>query len=358
MKKLDIYIIKRFLGTFVFSIILIISISVVFDFSEKIDNFIEKDAPFNAIVFDYYMNFIPYFVNLFSYLFTFISVIFFTAKMASQTEFVAILSSGISFNRLLLPYFVSATIIAVFSFFLSSYIIPHANIDRLNFENTYINRPYYNNERHIHKQIEANTYIYMQSYNTSDHIGDKFSLEKFENGQLKLKLLSKHIRWDTLKNTWTIKDYYIRHINGEKEHIEKGKKLDTLLNFRPEDFSTRANIVETMNNPELERFIQKEIESGNEHIEYYLIEKYKRYAAPFATFILTLIGVSISCKKSRRGIGTHIGVGLLISFTYILFQQVSAQLAIGHSVNPIVAVWAPNVIFLVVAVVLYRMAPK
>ncbi len=358
LKKIDFYIIKKFLGTFFFAILIIISISVVFDFSEKIDEFMEKDAPFDAIIFDYYLNFIPYFANLFSYLFTFIAVIFFTSKMASQTEIIAILSSGVSFHRLMLPYFISALIIALFSFVLGSYIIPEANRVRLDFENTYVNNPYHHRERNIHRQISPGEMIYMESYNNSMDIGYRFSMEKFEDGKLVSKLMSQHCRWDSTAGKWTIHNYYIRHINGLEEELEIGRKLDTTLNLHPSDFGKRWNIYETMTNKQLNDFIKQQRLRGATNIEVYLIEKYRRYAAPFATFILTLIGVSLSSRKAKRGIGVHIGIGIAISFTYIMFMQVSSQFAISGLTSPFIAVWIPNIVFLIIGIFVYAKAPK
>lgn len=358
MKKLDSYIIKKFLGTFFYAISLIILIAVVFDYSEKIDDFLENDAPLNKILFDYYLNFIPFFANMFSYLFTFIAVIYFTSKMAAQSEISAILSSGISFNRMLVPYFISAAIIAIFTFVLGSYIIPPANETRLDFENEYIFSRYSNTEKHIHRQIAPGVLIYMENYSATNDIGYKFSMEKFEDGRLKTKLLSDYIKWDTTKNKWAIHNYTIRQIDGMDEKLQHGALIDTTLNMKPEEFRTRQNVVETMNLTELNHFIDQQIERGVESVEYYLIEKHKRIAAPFSVFILTLIGVSLSVRKTRGGIGAHIGIGILLSFSHILFMQVSHQFAISGSLTPMLAVWVPNILFLFIGIVLYLNAPK
>jgi len=358
LKKLDIYIIKKFLGTFFFAIVLIISIAVIFDLTERIDDFIEKEAPLSEIVFDYYMNFIPYFTNLFSALFVFISVIFVTSKMASNTEIIAILSSGISFARLIRPYLLSAFIIAVFSFLLNSYIIPPANKVRLDFTEKYIKNPYRNYDRNIHQQISKNTFIYMENYNVANMVGYKFTIEKFKKGQIVSKLKADYIKWDIEKNKWVVHNYTIRAIDGLTEALTSGYQLDTTLNIKPEDFSTRVNIVETMNRPQLQAFIDEQKMRGVEEIESFLIEKYRRFAFPFSTFILTLIGVSLSSRKSKAGIGLHIGFGLMISFAYILFMQISSQFAIKGDFDPLLAVWIPNIIFSGIAVLLYKLAPK
>ena len=224
MKKIDSYIIKKYLGTYFYSIALIICIVIVFDISEKIDDFIEKEAPLKAIVFDYYFNFIPYFVNLFGALFTFIAVIFFTSKMAADTEIIAILSSGVSYKRMLLPYFISTLVIAVLSYFLINYIIPPANRVRLDFEENYIRNTFRYKEKNIHRQIEPGVFIYMESYNNFYNIGYKFSMEMFENGKLKSKIISSYIKWDTTKNKWTINNYLIRELDSLSEKITSGRE--------------------------------------------------------------------------------------------------------------------------------------
>ncbi|RXQ87495.1 YjgP/YjgQ family permease [Ancylomarina salipaludis] len=356
--KLDLYIIRKFLGTFFFAIILIISITIIFDFSEKIDNFIDKEAPFKAVIFDYYVNFIPYFANLFSALFTFISVIYFTSKMAYDTEIIAILSSGVSFRRMMFPYFISALIIGIFSFFLSNFIIPPANAKRLAFTETYLKKRFVNKERNIHRQIEPGLFIYMSNFETSSQTGYKFSLEKFEGKQLVSKLTSRSIKWNKDKEKWTIKDYFIRNIDGDKESFENGRSIDTLLNFGPEEFSRRTDVVEAMNMFELDNFIDEQIMRGDSNISAYKIEKYRRIANPFSAFILTLIGVSLACRKVRGGMGLHLGIGLALSFSFILFQQISTVFATNGSMNPLLAVWLPNILFSFIAVYLYRVAPK
>jgi len=359
IKKIDLYIIRKFLGTFIFSILIIIVIVIVFDLAEKLDEFFENKAPFKAIALEYYLNFIPHFANLFSSLFTFISVIFFTAKLAARTEIIAILSSGISYRRMLLPYFISAAIIALFSYLLGSWIIPPANMIRLDFENTYIRNPYQNHDRNIHKQVAPGIYIYMDSYNTTNDVAMKFSMEEFsDQGILKSKIIADYVKWDTTQQKWRIQNYYIRNFTEKGERIETGRQLDTTLNISPEDFRQRVNIVETMNDRDLNEFIEKQIIRGESHIEIYLIEKYRRIAYPVSTFILTLMGVAVSSRKIRGGVGAHIGFGILLSFTYILFFQISSQFAIRGNLNPFIAVWIPNILYSFIAVYLYKKAPK
>jgi len=358
LKTLDKYIIKKFLGTFFLSLALIIVIAVVFDISEKIDDFLERHAPLYAIVFKYYLNFIPYFANLFAPLFVFISVIFFTSKMAANTEIVAILNSGVSFRRMLLPYFISACTIAVISFYFNGWVIPHANNTRLAFENVYIRNPVEFKDRNIHRQISPGVFIYLESYNNIENIGFRFSMEKIQNGKRVYFLDSDRVTWDSTSGKWRIENYYIRTINGYHEKLTGGHRLDTALAFAPSDFKRRLNIVEAMDTPALNKFIEEEKLEGSENISAYLIEKYRRISVPVATFILTLMGVSLSSRKIRGGIGMQLGVGITLSFAYILFMQISNTFATSGSVSPLIAVWIPNVIFTIIALFLVRIAPK
>ena len=356
---LDMYIVKKFLGTFFFSIALILSIAVIFDFSEKIDNFLDHDATLYDILTKYYLNFIPYFAVLFSSLFTFVSVIYFTSRMAYRTEFVAILSSGMSFNRILLPYFISASVIAILAFILSDQVIPNSNRVRLEFEETFYHAvPIRVTERNIHRQIQPGVYIYMESYSTISDLGHRFSMEKYENGKLVSKLMSDYVKWDSTKNKWTIRNYYIREIGEYRDKVTKGSRIDTTLAIHPGDFKHRLNFMETMSIRELTDYIEQLKMLGESNVKAYQIEKNKRFAFPFSAFILTLIGVSVSSRKVKGGIGMQLGIGLMVAFSYLLFMQFSSQFAIGGSLHPFVAVWMPNAVYSIIAIFLYRMAPK
>ncbi len=358
MKLIDKYIIRKFLGTFFFALALIILILVVFDISEKIDDFIDKKAPLRAIVFDYYFNFIPFFINLFSSLFTFIAVIFFTSRMAMRTEIVAILSSGISYRRILYPYMLSATVIALLSLFLNNVVIPHATKKRIAFENQYIRDHFYNQDKNIHMQIAPGNYIYLQGYNSEENMGYKFSNEKFKNGKLYYKMMAENIKWDSTTMRWSVNDYYIRYINNMNETILKGSRLDTAYTFTPSEFGRKDNTVVTMDYKELDNYIASERLKGSDNIELYEIEKYRRTAFPFATFILTLIGVSIASRKVRGGIGMHIGLGIMVSFAFIMFMQITTTFAASGLASPFVAVWIPNIVFGFLAWYLIRKAQK
>jgi lipopolysaccharide export system permease protein len=357
---IDYYIIKKFLGTFFFSIVLILAIAIVFDFSEKIDDFMERGAPIRAIIFDYYMNFIPYFATVFSPLFVFISVIYFTSKMAYNTEIVAILNSGMSFSRLMWPYFISSLVIAILTFVLTNFIIPHSNLKKIDFEVKY----YRSSSRlgtvtNIHRQVYRNIYVYMETFNPVSQTGRYFSLEKFDNdGRLVSKLMANSVLWDSTINKWSARDYYIRDIIGNEEIITTGERIDTTLTIKPDDFSRDPDFVGTMNYRELYNYIDLLRLQGSDELKLFLIEKNKRYANPFSVFILALIGVSLSTKKVRGGIGMQIGTGLVLSFSYILFQQFASQFSLKGNLDPMLAIWIPNLIFTFVAAFLYKIAPK
>lgn len=357
LKRLDIYIIRKFLGTFFLAIGLIILVAVVFDFSEKVDDFLNKKAPFRDIILQYYLNFIPFFSNLFSYLFVFVSVIFFTSKMSVHSEITAILSTGVSYRRLMLPYMVSAVLIAALSFFLSNYLIPYSSVSRLEFEAKYFDKAYGAPERDIHKQIDEGVFIYLESFTPRNNWGMKFSIEKFENGILKSKMMAESIRYDSIKKTWRLQNWWMRQIDGIKETITSGASVDSALNLLPGEFNRNDNVVEAMTTPQLRKFIKRELSRGHGDV-LYEIERHRRFAGPFAVFILTIIGVSLSSRKVRGGIGMHIGFGIALSFSYILFMQISKEFARAGDLAPWLAVWLPNFVYAAIAVVLYKLAPK
>lgn len=359
MKLLDRYILKKFLGTFFFSIALIISISIVFDFSENVDEFIEKDAPTKAIIFDYYLNFIPYFANLFSPLFIFISVIFFTSKMASNTEIVSILASGISFKRMLYPYFLGAVLIGVLSLYLNNFLIPKSNVKMLEFQYAYIKNARKNKEKNIHLQLSENNFAYIGSYAVSTNVGVKFSLEKFnEDGELTYKLIGDYIKWDSTKKVWNIQNYYERYIQGTEEIINRGLAKDTALNMFPYEFNGEADDIAILDYFELNEEIEKLKFKGSKHVVNLEIEKHKRIAFPFATLILTFIGVAIASRKVRGGIGMHLGVGLALSFSFIMFMKVTQTFSTNGGLDPMIAMWIPNFVYGILAIYLIKNAPK
>ncbi|MFH0842321.1 MAG: LptF/LptG family permease [Bacteroidota bacterium] len=360
LKIIDWYIIRKFLGTFFFSLVLIMTIAVVFDLSEKIDNFMEKQAPWRAVVFDYYFNFIPYFATLFAPLFVFISVIFFTSRMAVNTEIIAILNSGMSFRRMMMPYFLSSFVIAVFIFYLTNFVIPQTALERMDFEDKYY-RPQWRkvNVENIHRQVYPNIYVYMESYSPVYLRGRNFTLERFnEEGNLVSKLSAPSVVWDSINSKWTASNYIMREIYGNEETVTKGTRIDTTLTISPGDFSRDPGFVGTMTFRELYDYIDLLKLQGSDELKVFLIEKHRRWAHPFAVFILTLIGVSLSSKKIRGGIGMSIGIGLALSFSYILFLQFASQFSVKGNLNPMFAMWIPNLLYMVIAGVLYKLAPK
>lgn len=354
---LDKYIIKNFLGTYVFSIILIISIAVVFDFNEQLDKFLKNDAPVKAIIFSYYLNFIPYYVNLFSALFVFISVIFFTSKLADNSEIIAMLASGMSFKRLMKPYMISAGIIAIISFILTSFIIPPANVVRINFQNKYIKNKAVTYAERIQIQIEPGVIAYFNRYDNNDKMGFYFSLDKFEGQELVSRLTANRIQYDSLYK-WTVYDYSIRDFDGMREHITTGSQKDTILTIVPSDFLISSNDFEQMTTPALHKHIQRQKDRGIGNIQSFEIEYHKRFASIASAFILTVIGASLSSRKVKGGMGLNIGIGLLLSVSYILFMTLSSTFAVSGLVSPLIAAWIPNVIFIGIAIFLYNRAPN
>ena len=358
---LDWYIIRQFLGTFIFSLVLILGIAVIFDFSEKIDDFIQKQAPFKAIVFDYYLNFIPYFATLFAPMFVFISVIFFTSRMAVNTEIIAMLNSGMSFRRLMVPYFISAAFIALGAFMLQNYVLPHSNIARLDFEEKYYRSSDFRrvNVSSVHRQIYPNVYIYMEQYNRISQSGRNFSMEKFnDRGMLESKMTANMIRWDSTTNKWGAWWYYIRETDSLGERISSGRRIDTVLNVGPDDFTRAPEFVHTMTHGELADYIDVLKSQGSDEIKLYLNEKHRRYASPFAFFILTIIGVSLSSRKIKGGIGLQIGLGLMLTFSYRLFMQFSSQFSLTGDLNPALPTWIPNILYTFIAAGVYYTAPE
>lgn len=285
-------------------------------------------------------------------------MIFFTSKMASNTEIIAILSSGISYRRLMRPYLLSAIFLAVFSYVLTNFVIPKTNTILNQFESKYLLGPRTTSDNNIHMRLDEDTYIYVESFNAITNIGHKFSIEKIHDGKMIYKLTSDRVIWDSVSNTWEAENYYSRYLEGEDEKVEKGKNLLVDINIKPEEFTIKVEDMKTMNLFALNKFIRNEKKKGTSNIIKYLVEKHKRLANPFATIILTIIGVSISSRKIRGGIGMHLGIGIAITFSYILFMQVSTVFATYGDLSPFLAAWIPNFIFGIVALGMLRYSPK
>ncbi|WP_290149391.1 LptF/LptG family permease [Muribaculum intestinale] len=352
-KILDLYIIKKFLGTYFFAILLILAITVMFDINEKLDSFLK--APIHATIFDYFLNFLPYFANQFSPLFTFIACIFFTSKLADNSEIIAMLSSGVSFRRLMRPYIVSAAVIAALTWVLGAYIIPPANVKRIEYTNTYVKNKRVDYGSNIQMMVAPGEIAYMSRYDNTTRTGYRFSLDKFDGKRLVSRLTANTIRWDSLYH-WQVRDYMIRDIDGIREHIKRGSRLDTMIPFEPRDFLISKNDQETLTSPQLQEYIARQKERGVANIEAFEIENERRYAMCAAAFILTVIGMTLSSKKVKGGMGINIGIGLVLSFSYILFMTVTSTFAISGYTSPFVAMWIPNMIYIVIAIILYRRA--
>lgn len=362
VRRIDRYIIYKFLSTYVFLISIIVVIAIIFDFNEQIDKFTSSHAPMQKIIFDYYLNFIPYFVNLFSPLFVFIAVIFFTTKLADNSEIIAMKSTGMSFRRLLRPYMVSATLIAVCTFLLGAYVIPQSNVERVNFRNKYLKkRTDVTAVDNVQMQVDTGVVAYITHFDNTTKSGYGFSLDKFEDKKLVSHLTAQSIQYDTLSDrrfTWTLRHYETRTLHGMREKLESGEKIDSVILMEPKDFFFVHGQQETMTVPELREFIDRQRLRGAAGLSTFEVEYHKRFATPFAAFILTIIGVSLSCEKRKGGMGASIGVGIALSFAYILFQTISSTFAINAGWPAAVAVWIPNALFAVIAAALYRRTPQ
>ncbi len=357
LKRLDSYIIGKFLGTFFFCITLIMAIVVVFDFNEKLDKFMGHDATSHEIIFHYYLNFIPYFGVRFSPLFIFISVIYFTSKLASDTEIIAILASGVSFKRLMRPYMMAAAFLALMTFMLNSFWIPVANKTRLAFEDKYVKKLTTDYTRHIQMEVEPGVIMYIDRFEKASNTGYDFFLEKYDGKMLVSRLTANRIHEDSTYR-WSLSEYMIRNFDGLNETITKGSTLDTSIQVKPEEFFIVKGWSEQLTTPELKAYLDRQALRGVANIKEYSLEYNRRFSFPFSAFILTLIGVSLASRKVRGGMGLHLGLGILISFAYIMFDTISGSFAEGGGLSPGLAVWLPNILFAFVGLYLYIKAPK
>lgn len=357
MKKIDKYIFRRYIGTFLFSISLLILIVIVFDVSENIDCFIKNNATLNEVVFHYYIPFIPYFINLFVYLFVFISVIFFTSKMAGHTEVIAILSSGISFRRFLYPYILAASLLAVVSFYLGNFLIPQMDSIRREFKDKYIENLTKSSGSNIHVQIERGTYVYVGNFDIKRKVAYKFAIEKFENNEMKYKLMADRASYDTINGIWNISNYVERYLSPV-ESMVKGDSKDTTLKLKPRDLYNIKEEFEEMNLFEIREHIKNLELKGADNALSYKIEMHKRIASPVAILILTVIGAALSSRKVRGGMGINLGIGIVITFSYILFMEFSRVFALSGLFSPFLAAWLPNIIFSIIGIYFFVKAPK
>lgn len=356
--KLDRYIMKKYLGSFVFALGLFTLISVVIDLVEKIDNVIRNNVPISDLIFDYYFNFIPYIDALLTPLFVFISVIFFTSQLAARTEIVAMLASGISFYRILVPYMWSALLVAGVHYYASNYLVPDANKKRLAFEYAHIHNPHRRYNKNVHLQVEKDRYVYMENYSNTDSTGYKFTYEVIENGKLIYKLRADRIRWNMEDSNWNVRNYVARTFTRDGELLATGAKLDTMFNFEPKDFEHRISLKEEMTTPELRKFIDLMLVRGADDVAYYWIELYRRTADPFTILILTVIGFSMASRKVRGGIGMHIVIGLLLGGIFVFSTRFFTTFTTNGNLPAIWGVWLPNVFFMLLAAIVAYRAPK
>lgn len=358
---IDWYIIRKFIGTYIFSIILIISIGVVFDFNENLSKFTQYHAPWRAIIFDYYANFIPYYANLLSPLFVFIAVIFFTSKLAGNSEIIAIMSSGMSFKRLLRPYMFTCVLIAGTTYYLNSYVIPHGNVVLQNFNSLYRNSKKNTSAENVQLMVGKGVTAYIQHYDDQMKRGYGFCLDKFEDKKLISHMTATEIQYDTISDSkyhWRAFNWKIRTLKGLREHIVSGEQRDTVILMEPTDLVYSKGQQETFTSPQLLSYISRQTARGSGNVVPYEVEFHKRIAMSFASFILTIIGASLSARKRKGGMGLYLGIGLALSTAYILLQTISATFAIQANTPPMLAAWIPNIIFIVIAYFCYRQAPN
>ncbi len=352
-KIIDRYIIRKFLGTYIFAIALLLAIVIMFDVNEKFDSFLK--APLKATIVDYFINFLPYFANQFSPLFTFIAVIFFTSKLAGNNEIVAMLSNGMSFRRLLRPYLFSAFVIAAATWLLGAYIIPPANVKRIDYTNTYVKNKRVDYGANIMLMVAPGEIAYISRYDNITKNGSRFTLEKFDGKQIVSRLTARNIGWDTLYS-WKVYDYTIRDFKDNREIIRRGAALDTTIPFEPRDFLIAKNDHEKMTTPALDEYITRQRSRGVGNIKSFEVEYHRRYAMCAAAFILTVIGMALSSRKVKGGMGLNIGIGLVLSFSYIMFMAITQSFAYSGLTSPFIAMWIPNVIYTIIAIVIYKRA--
>ncbi|MDE5842154.1 MAG: LptF/LptG family permease [Muribaculaceae bacterium] len=354
---LDKYILKQFLGAYVMATLLFLAVIAMFDITEKLDAFLT--APLKETLFDYFASFLPYFANQLSPLFVFIAVIFFTSKLAGNSEIIAILSSGVSYRRLLRPYMIGASILAALTFALSNYIIPPTNVARIAYTNKYVRNKSVESGSNIQLMASPGNVVYMNRFENYNKTGYRFSMDKFKDKTIVSRLTARTAQYDTTRQYhWKLYDYMIRDFNGMEEKVTHGSVLDTIIPIDPKDFLISVNDQETLTTPQLTEYVEKQKMRGVANIKAFEIERERRYAATAAAFILTLIGMSLSSKKVKGGMGLNIGIGLALSFSYILFSTVTSSLAVNGITSPFIAMEIPNMVYLLIGLYLFRRVSK
>ena len=359
IKKLDVYIAKKFILTFFVALLLIIGIVIIFDISEKIDYFVKNEAPLKAIIFDYYLNFIPYFVNMFSPLFVFITVIFFTSRMAANSEIIAIMAGGVSYNRMMVPYMASALFIALLSLGLNLYVIPRSNATRVEFESKYVKRHNDFDLQDIHYQISPGQFVYIQSFSRWNNTAYRFTMEDIKDNRLVRKVSAETAVWDSTMDGWHLRRVFVRNYSeGLEDRVEFAPQVDTVIALKIKDLFNNEKTVEALTIKQLNELIATQKLRGDANVMYAQIEKHRRWALPFSALVLTIIGVTLSAKKRRGGIGWNIGIGIALAFSYILFLRFSEMFVYTNTLPPGIALWIPNLLYAIIAAALYRYAPK
>ena len=357
MKRLDWYIIRKFLGTFFFSIVLILSIAVVFDLTEKMDDFFENQVPLHEIIFDYYLPFLPYYMNMFSSLFIFISVIFFTSKLAGNSEIIAMHAAGMSYHRFMVPYAFSATLLFVLSMILGGWVIPKSSERMLHFTDVYIEHFSIENARNMQMEVEPGTILYIESFQKRSKIGYRCSLEKFDGKTLMSRITADRIYYDSAYN-WHLDNYTYRRFDGMHESLTRGERMDIELPIEPSEMFITAQYAQQMTTPELRAYMTRQRERGSGNIKAFEVEYHKRWASPLGAFIMTLLGVTMSSRKVRGGMGKNLGIGIVLTAAYILFSTVSTTFSVNNVMSPFMAAWLPNLVFLAISIPLYIRASR
>ena len=357
LKRLDLYIIKKFLGTFFFSIVLILSIAIVFDLTEKMDDFFEGQVPLKEIIFDYYLPFLPYYMNMFSSLFIFISVIFFTSKLAGNSEIIAMHAAGVSYHRLMVPYAVSATILFCLSLYLGGWVIPVSSQRMFNFTDKYVQHYTIENARNVQMAVEPGRILYIESFQRHSQIGYRCSIEQFEGKTLVDRLVADRIYYDSAY-CWHLENFSHRQFDGMRETLTRGDRLDITMPITPEEVFITATHAQQMTLPEIREYMRRQAERGGGNIKAFEVEYHKRWASPLGAFIMTLLGVTMSSRKVRGGMGKNLGIGIVLTAAYILFSTVSTTFSVNNVMSPFMAAWLPNLVFLAISIPLYIKASK
>ena len=357
VKLLDIYIIKKFLGTFFFSIVLILSIAIVFDLTEKMDDFFEAQVPLKEIILDYYLPFIPYYMNMFSSLFIFISVIFFTSKLAGNSEIIAMLAAGVSYHRLMVPYAISAILLFILAFILGGWVIPRSSQRMFHFTDKYVEHYSIENARNMQMMVEPGRILYMESFQKRSQIGYRCSIETFDGKTLTDRLVADRICYDSAYN-WHLDHYVHREFEGMRETLTQGERYDIVLPITPEELFITATHAQQMTLPEVREYMRRQAERGGGNVKAFEVEYHKRWASPLGAFIMTLLGVTMSSRKVRGGMGKNLGIGIVLTAGYILFSTVSTTFSVNNVMSPWMAAWLPNLVFLAISIPLYIRASR